>query len=359
MGIYGEKERCCGCGACADICPEGAVRMVQDREGFYYPEVDRSVCMECERCRWVCPMRTRKSVETDNLYFGAQAKRGEIRYASSSGGIFTILSQFVIEQGGSVYGAGYRENMEVAHREAKDGEQLEGIKKTKYVQSDLQGIYVRIERELREGRWVLFCGTPCQAQALAQFLNRIYEKLILVDLVCYGVPSPGVWKDYVDYLEKRHGGKMTDFAFRDKRNADNGHTCSYRIEKKEYAEPINRNIFCRMYFKNYILRPACHSCRFCTVNRNSDFTIGDFWGIEQVRPDMDDGMGTSVVIVHTDQGKKIWNEVREELRWFACEEQDILQPRLRTPTPQAKGRKIFWLLYGRVPFWATKKLTGG
>ncbi len=358
MDIYREKEACCGCGACVDICPAGAARMVQDREGFYYPEVDGSACTECGKCRRVCPVKARKTAPDHNLYFGAQAKKDEIRYSGSSGGIFTILSQFVIEQGGSVYGAGYRENMKVAHREAKNKEQLEQIKKTKYVQSNLKGIYIRIERELKEDKWVLFCGTPCQAQALLQFLNGTYQKLILVDLVCYGVPSPGVWKDYVEYLEKKHKGKMTDFVFRDKRNADQGHTCSYQIGNKEYTDSIYRNIFCRMYFKNYILRPACHSCRFCTVNRNSDFTIGDFWGVERIRPDMEDGMGTSVVIVHTDPGRRIWNEVKEELKWFECKRQDVLQPRLLEPTARAKGRRIFWMLYRRMPFWMIGRLTG-
>lgn len=323
--------------------------MVQDREGFYYPKIDKVVCTECGRCRKVCPLKDRATKEHDNLYFGAQALEDKIRHSSSSGGVFSILAQYVIRRQGIVYGASYDGNMNVIHQGAENSEQLEKIKKTKYVQSDTRGIYSSIEKNLKENRWVLFCGTPCQVQALRLFLNKDYERLILVDLVCYGVPSPGVWKAYVKYLEKKHGGKMTDFSFRDKRNADNGHMRSYKIDGREYVDSIYEDIYCRMYFKNSNLRPSCYKCKFCAVNRESDFTIGDFWGIEKVKPEVDDGMGTSLVIVHSEHAKKIWDEIKTEVAWFECEEGDILQPRLLKPTSMANRRKRY-MLYLKVAF---------
>ncbi len=350
------KEMCCGCGACAEICPEGAIRMVQDREGFAYPEVDKFACTGCGRCRAVCPLKKNGTDNCQNAYFGAQAREKQFRDTSSSGGIFPILAQYVLERGGIVYGAGYDGNMNVVHRGAVNREQLEGIKRTKYVQSNMTGIYRRIEENLIKGRWVLFCGTPCQAQALMLFLSKEYEKFIVVDLVCYGVPSPGIWKKYVNYLEHKHRGKMTDFYFRDKRNADNGHMRSYWINKTEYVDSIYQDIYCKLYFGNYMLRPSCYHCKFCTVNRNSDFTIGDFWGVEQVRSDLDDGMGTSLVIVHSDLAEEIWDEIKNEVCWFACEKEDILQPRLLEAVRLPRFRHAFLSLYRIMPFWLMERI---
>ena len=226
MELYLIKEMCCGCGACAEVCPQKAIKMVRDKEGFDYPQINGDICAECEACRYVCPMKGHEPIKSERFYAGAQAKEDKLRYSGSSGGVFSVLAQYVLRYQGVVYGAGYDECMTVVHREAQNDEQLEKIKRTKYVQSNMEGIYGKVERKLKEGRWVLFCGTPCQADALRLFLRDDYEKLILIDLVCYGVPSPGIWENYVKYLEHIHGGKMTDFSFRDKRNMNNGHTCS-------------------------------------------------------------------------------------------------------------------------------------
>lgn len=361
-----EKEKCCGCGACVDGCDAEAIEMVQDKEGFFYPRINKANCTGCGRCEQVCPVNKPMTADRTNQYFGMLAKEEEIRYSSSSGGIFSIVARYVLEQQGGVYGAGYNENMEVTHQEVRGLVELESIKRTKYVQSDLKGIYKKIQQRLKQGRWVLFCGTPCQAQALRLFLNQSYEKLILMDLICYGVPSPGIWQRYVKYLENKHGGKMTDFSFRDKRNRDHGHMRSFVIGGIEYAGSLFSDIYCNMYFGNYILRPSCHACQFCTADRNSDFTIGDFWGMERVRPDLDDGMGTSLVILHTDKAREIWDQIKERVVWFTCEKEQALQPRLLEPTKAAKGRKLFMAAYKALPFplliklttWGSKLMTG-
>lgn len=351
MKLFVEKKKCCGCGACVDVCRSGAIRMVQDKEGFWYPRVNQLKCKKCGRCKQVCPTQNQSKIEGTNLYLGIQAKAEMTRYSSSSGGAFSLFAQYIFDRQGVVYGAGYNDRMEVIHKEAWDLEQLEKLKRTKYVQSNLEGIYRGIEEQLKKEKWVLFCGTACQALGLKLFLKKDYEKLIVMDLICYGVPSPGIWNSYVRYLETKHGGKMTDFSFRDKRNKDNGHTCTYAIEGKEYVESLYSNMYCKMYFKNYIVRPSCHECKFCTVDRASDFTIGDFWGIEKVRPEMDDGMGTSVVIAHTDKAKAIWDEVESGANWFECSKEEVLQPRLSSPTEVAKQRGKFMILYRWLPFW--------
>ena len=239
--------------------------------------------------------------------------------------------------------------MEVVHREARSLEELEGLKTTKYVQSRMDGVYRRIRILLEEGKQVLFCGTPCQAHALRRFLGGPRPGLITADLVCYGAPSPGIWVDYVKFLERRHGGNLTDFAFRDKRARDNGHTRAYVCGGKEWAGDLSGDPYCGMFFGNYTIRPSCHVCPYCTADRGSDFTLGDFWGIEKVRPEADDGMGNSLVILHTEKAREIWAEVREELEWFPCGKEDLLQPRLVGPTPAARGRRRFMALRRILP----------
>lgn len=350
MKLYENKEQCCGCGACEAVCQAGAVSMVRDREGFAYPRTEMSLCVNCGRCRQVCPLKHRSRGAGGHKYYGARALDESVRHSSSSGGVFTVFARHMFSRGGAVFGAAYDENMRVVHCMAEDETQLERIRRTKYVQSDMGGIYGRIESLLKEGRSVLFSGTPCQAHGLRLFLEKPWENLVTLDLVCYGVPSPGIWQDYVAYLEHRHGGKMREFSFRDKRGGDHGRTRSYVIDGEEYAGPHGKDGYCLMYFRNYILRPSCHECPYCSVDRGSDITIGDFWGIEKVKPEMDDGMGTSLVILHTKKGERLWNQVRDQLTEFQCKKEDVLQPRLLTPTDRAKGRRWFMLMYRFLPF---------
>lgn len=356
MNLYLKKENCCGCGACAECCPNKAIRMVQNKEGFYYPQISKAKCTDCGMCKQVCPFKNHVKIACRNLYLGVQALDSELRYSGSSGGIFAVLAQDILKKGGYVYGAGYDRNMKVVHRKIITKTKLEQIRRTKYVQSDILEVYHEIEKDLRNNKGVLFCGTPCQVQALKLFLRKEYEKLILVDLVCYGVPSPGIWQDYVGYLEHKYGGKMTDFSFRDKRNADNGHMRSFIIDEKEYIDSLYDDFFCKMYFRNWIIRPSCHSCIFCMPDRCSDFTIGDFWGLEHVKPDFADGMGTSLVIAHTEKAIKMWNEIKQSTRWFECKREDLIQPRLLEPTLPGKGRWKFMLYYRILPFSVLVKL---
>ncbi len=341
MELFTEKRKCCGCGACAAVCPHTAITMKRDREGFAYPVCDAALCGTCGLCQNVCPMKRAPEAAGGSVYLGAMAREDSLRHGSSSGGIFPLLAQEVFRRGGAVYGAAYGEGLSVAHREALCMESLEALRKTKYVQSAMDGVYIRVRNRLERGQWALFCGTPCQAQALRLYLGRDYPTLLLAGLVCYGTPSPGIWEDYVKSLEKRHGARLTNFSFRDKRARDSGRTRAYTAGGQEYCAPLGEDLFCRMYFRNYTLRPCCHSCKFCTPDRNFDFTLGDFWGAEKVCPQAVDGMGLSLVILHSQKAQAFWKSLEAGAVRFPCAREDILQPRLCSPTPAAKNRRLF------------------
>ena len=348
-----ERDLCSGCGVCAAVCREDAIQMIMDREGFRYPVLDLERCIRCGRCGAACSKRDADNGPVSNTYWGARAREEEVRHLSSSGGIFPLLASRTIEDGGVVFGASLREDGTVTHIKISHLEEIPLIARTKYVQSQLSQVWTDILPPLEDGRPVLFCGTPCQAAALWSYLGKARQNLILVDLICYGVPSPGIWGNYVNYLEQKYGRPFQDFFFRDKRNRDNGHTAVLRTGGREHIWPLGKDPFCRSYFQNVNLRPACFQCGYCTPYRTSDLTIGDFWGVEEIRPDFADGMGTSAVICHTLAGLHLWERVRDQTQWFSCREEDVVnqsQPRLREPVKQSPRRAWYMGLYGRIPF---------
>lgn len=371
--ILKDKKDCCGCNACMEICPVRAITMREDGEGFSYPKVHKKKCINCGKCRAVCPMpaKERDGGERERIYLGAQAKDGNIRYGSSSGGVFPVLAKHVIQKGGVVFGVVLDEKGIVRHKMAQTAEELEPMRKTKYVQSSLEGCFARAEKCLGEGRPVLFTGTPCQCKAMKLYMEKnakragcegrgsgklLSENLLLADLVCYGAPSPGIWRKHLRELEKRYGGKLSGFCFRDKRKKDNGHTVSFFAGEKEYARPMREDSFCRVYFRDYTIRPACYFCKFCTTERESDITMGDFWGIEKIKPGMDDGMGTSLVILHSDKAKRVWEEIKDSFRYFRCRREDVLQPRLQSPVAWPRRRRRFMLLNQFLPVSMSEKI---
>lgn len=358
MELFYERAQCCGCSACMDVCPQKAIAVQADKEGFCYPKIQRELCVECGRCEKVCPWKEKESKEELRKYFGVQAKNDELRRTSTSGGVFPVLAEHILQLGGVIYGAGFDGSMRLTHQRADNREKLDWLTQTKYVQSDMEGIYQMVRRDLQDGRSVLFVGTPCQTEAVRKFFEMTYPRLILADLICYGVPSPMIWKDYVHYLEKKHKGKLKTFRFRDKRNRNNGHTISYQVNTKEFLNEYSEDPFIAMFNSNCILRPSCHECKFSTLQRNSDITIGDFWGIENRAPDMDDGMGTSLVILHTHKAVQIWEAIRDCFRCIECAEHEVLQPRLISPTAVSKKRGLFFKLYHKIPFGMLVLLLG-
>lgn len=350
MDLISEKSRCCGCMACVDICPQNAIAAEADAEGFLYPKMNQALCINCRRCKDVCPFSDQEFGETPRQYFAVQAKSKTLREESTSGAVFPMIAEAILEQSGAVYGAGFNSSMQVVHRRAANRDNLNSLTKTKYVQSDTTGTFRCVQQDLQEGKEVLFVGTPCQVEALKRFLPKEYSNLLLVDLVCYGVPSPGVWARYIAYLEKTYHGKLVSFQFRDKRGQNNGHLISYRIGDQEYVEDYEENLFISMYVSNCTLRPSCHVCPFISVKRSSDITLGDFWGIEKVFPNIDDGMGTSLVMLRSKRGIELWENLQNRFYYLECSREAAEQPRLVSPTIPSPRRKLFFALFRVLPF---------
>lgn len=308
MPVALTKKDCCGCHGCAIACPKHCITMERDEEGFWYPRVDESACVHCGLCEKVCPVLN--AVPADEaakpVAYAAMNEETGIRLESSSGGVFSALAQQVIASGGIVFGAAWSENFrEVRHIGVESMEDLALLRGSKYVQSTVGDCYAQAKNALAAGRQVLFSGTPCQVEGLHTFLGKDYDNLLLVDIVCHGVPAPAVWQRYLRECEETAGAPVRNVQFRSKDTGWKGYKVKLTFENgTQQALPAYANPFMNAFIRNACLRQSCHDCRFKKLNRVSDVTLADFWGIEDVCPDMDDDRGTSLLLVHSEKGER-------------------------------------------------------
>ena len=305
-------KECCGCAACANICPKNCIRMNLNNEGFLYPHIQEEDCVKCGMCEKVCPiLAERLLVEKDKRQAWAVVNRDQkILMDSSSGGLFTALADTVIDAGGCVFGVAFTTDFSSTHHiMVEKSEILCLLRGSKYMQSDLEDCYSVIRKELRRGRWVLFTGTPCQAAALKGFLDKDYNKLICVDVICHGTPSSMLWQHYLKNLEERLGGKATAVSFRDKTYGWKKYSMNITVEGKGvYHCPMHKDAYMRLFLKNVCLRESCYHCRVKEKGFFSDITIGDLWGVEQILPETDSSRGVSLAIVHTEKGNVFFEQ---------------------------------------------------
>lgn len=329
------KADCCGCTACASVCAHHAISMEPDAMGFLYPKVDTDKCTECGLCEKVCafnPNYDRSLNLPEPQIYAARHKDMHEIETSRSGAAFIAISDYVLEQGGVVYGAGYTEHFRVVHKRATSKEERNEFKGSKYVQSDLKDIFPQVKADLKQGLTVLFSGTPCQTAGLASYIGkRLREKLILVDIVCHGVPAPYIWRDYLVYLEKKYKQPIVEVNFRDKsRIGWNGHIESFIFQdgsKKEF------NTYTYLFSRQIMLRPSCSKCHYTNFNRPSDFTLADYWGWEKLSPDFNkDNKGCSLLFVNTEKGLEIFEKRKEELNYLATTQELCIQPNLQHPS---------------------------
>lgn len=306
---------CCGCRACGDTCPVSCISFCKDDEGFIYPVVDETVCIHCGKCVKTCPEFNPVYNDTPIDVSAAFASSYRARQAGSSGGLFGVLASQIIAKGGKVWGASFDKNFQLKHKSASTHDELIPLLRSKYLQSDASGCFKQIAEDLNQGITTLFCGTPCQCNALRNYVKE-YPNLYLVDLICHGVPSQDLFDKSISWLEEKHHCKITKFEFRSKyRGALHPHAFSYICEKNGNRNTINGLHYQFPFyfgFQKYItLRPSCYSCKWARSERSGDITLGDFWGIEKYDHNLNPKSGISEVIANTERGRILLNEIVE------------------------------------------------
>lgn len=345
-----DKSECCGCSACASVCAHNAITMKPDAMGFLYPDVDVSKCVECGLCEKVCAFNDdydkSLNLSVPEAYGVRHKDMSEVE-TSRSGAAFIAISDWILEQGGVVYGAGYADHFRVVHKRAVTKEERDEFKGSKYVQSDMGTIFRQVKQDLRDGKIVLFSGTPCQTAGLNSYIGKKYrENLYLVDIVCHGVPSPYIWRDYLSYIEKKYKKKVSVVNFRDK--GEYGwvaHKETFIFEDGEKITP-EQSPYTDLFYKHIMLRQSCGSCHYCNTVRPSDITIADFWGVEKTNTEINkDNKGVSLLLINTDKGRRVLEKIKNKMYLISAKLDDCLQPNLMHPTILNAKSKEFESLY--------------
>lgn len=340
------REDCCGCTACAAICPQNAIQMCEDEQGFFYPSVDAALCVDCGNCTAVCPIANKKAETWEPLeYFAAKHQKASVRRLSRSGGAFAAVAEKLLQNGGVVYGAAYDENLRVRHIRIASRQELWRLQGVKYVQSRLDGCLAMVAEDLNAKKAVLFSGTPCQVGGLLQFLKGAHvsaDRLLTMDIVCHGTPSPLVYERYLDYWERKLKAPISEFDFRDKDHGWRGHEESLTIEANRTKKKKYSRFYRDLFYQHNMLRPACYCCPFACYERSADITVADYWGVEKHCPDFDDDKGVSLVMPHTSKGQACLNSVRDQFETRALSKGQTLQPNLEAPSAKGEGYEEFW-----------------
>lgn len=309
-----KKDQCVGCNACRAVCPQQSITMQPDQEGFFYPIIDKTSCVDCSLCVNVCPSFSTPDLNnklTSPAVLAVWSTDALIRAKSSSGGVFSTLAEKVIKQNGIVFGAAFDSNLQLKHIAVHPGADLQPLRGSKYVQSDMEGVYEKAKEHLEKGDLVLFSGTPCQIAGLYSFLGKDHNNLLTCDLVCHGVPSPQVFQRYVNFLEKKFNAKALKFEFRNKQKGWKTYGVAVQFDNgKEYFATLNEDNFMIGFLKNLYLRPSCYQCQFTGIPRIADITLGDFWGISRQCRDLDNDKGISLVLLNTRKGQKVFQKLQ-------------------------------------------------
>lgn len=333
-----ELADCCGCTACESICEKSAISMTSDRMGFKYPIIDKMACIDCGLCERVCAFNSKyetlNNFEDPIAYASRQIEIYEVE-KSRSGGIFAALAKYILHLNGVIYGAGFDNSLNVIHKRVDTLKNIDELRGSKYVQSHLNKTFKSAAKDLKEGKFVLFSGTPCQIAGLNSFLKfkRLdVSRLLTCDIVCHGVPSPKVWQDYLKDIENHVGGKITSANFRDK-NAFGwkAHKESFVIDNK-YTYTYKYS-FSTIFNNNIVFRPSCGKCPFTNLRRPGDITLADFWGWEKVNPEINnDNKGISLILVNTPKGEKFFSKISDKVISIRTNIENGIQPNLQHPS---------------------------
>ena len=330
MITINDKSKCCGCCACVDVCPQKAISLKTDIEGFWYPEVDLEKCIDCGLCDKICPELHAEELKKNDFekpvrVIAAINKNMAVRWDSTSGGIFSALADAMYEQGGYVSGAIYNDDFSVRNYISNNPEDLTKLRSSKYLQSKAEGLYSEIKALLKKGEKVLACGTPCQMAALRSFLQKDYENLIIVDFICRGVNSPKVYRKYLDSLERKYDGKVIYVKAKNKELGWRNLTRKVVFDNGDVYYGVSlQDDFRRGYHTNVYCRPSCYVCQYKGFPRMADITIADYWGIEKVDKNLDNNIGTSMILLNSKKGEAYFDLIKDKLEWDETPFQSIL-----------------------------------
>lgn len=340
------KQNCCGCAACVQKCPKQCISLHEDNEGFLYPQVDFDSCIDCGLCETVCPFILPYDKCEPIQTLAAINKNDEIRMQSSSGGVFTLLAERVINEGGVVFGACFDDQWQVTLDYTETIEGLAAFRGSKYVQARMGDTYKQCEQFLKAGRQVLYTGSPCQIAGLHHYLRKSYDNLITCDFVCHGVPSPKVWRMYLKEVIAGANRAITDIKFRNKENGWKAFNFKLSYDEGTKTTTLSschkENLFMRAFLGDMILRPSCHDCKAKQGRSMSDITIADFWGIQNLHPQMDDDKGTGLVLIHTQKGKEFFENLKVKSLETNYDEVASINPAIvRSVKPHSNRDKFF------------------
>lgn len=364
-----DKHKCCGCSACVQICPKKCIEFKEDEKGFSYPHVQLNLCIDCGLCEKVCPCLNQDSKRKPIKVFMAINPNESVRAQSSSGGVFSLFAEKIVDDGGVVFGVRFNDDWDVVHDCVENKEELGCFRGSKYVQSIIGESYIRAQRYLKEGRKVLFSGTSCQVAGLKRFLGKEYENLLTIDVVCHGVPSPLVWREYLDLIlryskkepcsiqQKNNKHALLEVSFREK---------SYGWKKFSFVakvqpimdgvidqgaidapftlvhESLYNNLFLQIFLKNLCLRPSCYSCPAKKGTCGSDITVADFWGINEFAPEWDDDRGTSAVLVNTEKAMSYFDCLNVNKEETSYEKVFNCNRSIERSVKETKYTSLFW-----------------
>lgn len=346
-----EADKCTGCGACVQICEVSCIRMEEDSDGFLYPKVDAENCIGCGACEAICPVAKPRGTIHKQTAYAAIHTSDALLHASTSGGAFAAIAKYVYDKGGTVYGCAYDTELTAVHIRTGCMDELSALHGSKYVQSDTAGTYSEVQKDLQSGKWVCYSGTPCQIAGLYAFLGGKPDKLITVDIVCHGVPSPGYFRQFTTWLSKRHDAQITDVNFRDKRN--HGWSCAgtYSAKTGDHEKTADK-ILCHFshYYYGYFLsgdiyRKCCYSCQYANLSRPGDFTLGDLWGAEGLDLGFTIDKGCSLILVNTDVARNIFPELELRTTKISVELAQVFNGQLVKPVPHSGLREELYHEY--------------
>ncbi len=339
-----DKEDCCGCSACKNICPVNAIEMKEDKEGFKYPDIDNSKCINCGKCKRVCPIiNVQKEVKIEQRAYAVNNKDNIVRKESTSGGAFTAIGKYIIKNNGIVYGASFDDKYNVVHSKSTNIEELKKYRNSKYVQSDINTTFSEVKKYLDNGRLVCFSGTPCQIEGLSFFLQKDYVNLLLVDVVCRAVPSPKIFREYLKYIQEKYlnNEKVDSVKFRSKDKYGYKYTMMKITSKNNiYEEGIEKDSYLRAFFNGFSIRPSCGNCKFKKRYRVSDITLWDCFNIEDFDKKLDDNIGTTRILIHTEKGNNIFDSIKSNLEYVKIKpEKAIIRSRELTRSTKINSNR--------------------